>query len=74
MISRLFGAIAIATITTITTTSVTNYLLERPWCIHLDSSGKQTISYGDNDCIRTTRMANETSPSLYNLSKVNSRG
>ncbi|MEL6222497.1 MAG: hypothetical protein AAFQ57_17765 [Cyanobacteria bacterium J06626_14] len=59
MVSRLIGAIAIAAVTTITTTSVTHYLLERPWCIHLDSEGRQRISYGKEDCFRVTRMATQ---------------
>ncbi len=49
---------AIATITTVTTLSITHYLLARPWCIHLDATGHQTIEYGQNDCKRESRMAN----------------
>ncbi|MEM7772254.1 MAG: hypothetical protein AAGA75_00890 [Cyanobacteria bacterium P01_E01_bin.6] len=62
MASRFLCAIAIATVTTVTTTSVTNYLLERPWCIHLDTGGHQTIEYGEYGCTRKTRMATQSSP------------
>ncbi|MEM7768900.1 MAG: hypothetical protein AAF327_00130 [Cyanobacteria bacterium P01_A01_bin.37] len=42
--------IIIATITTTATTSLTYYLLSRPWCIDFESDGRQTILYGTRLC------------------------
>lgn len=52
---------ALAVTTTLVTTSVTYYLLSRPWCIQLDQGGDQTILYGENQCIQREnyRMASD---------------
>lgn len=63
MTYRFLGAGAIAAITAVVTISMTHYLLGRPWCVHLDAKGNQTIQYGDQSCVRReSRMIGQTSP------------
>jgi len=63
MVDRFLGAMAIAAITAASTISITHYLLGRPWCIQLHADGHQTIAYGQQDCIRRSRMG--STPPLY---------
>ncbi len=42
--------VLIAVSTTLATTAFTWYLLNRPWCIQLDSDTDQRILYGSNHC------------------------
>jgi hypothetical protein len=43
-------SIVIATLTTVVTTAVTNYLLARPWCIQSEPNFNEQIVYGSNNC------------------------
>lgn len=40
----------LAVITTVATTSLTYYLLSRPWCIEFEMNGSHTILYGAANC------------------------
>lgn len=44
----------LAAITTVITTSLTYYLLSRPWCIEITVSGGHTILYGAENCDEDT--------------------
>lgn len=41
----------LAIATTLFTTSLTHFLLSRPWCIKTHASGEQTIVYGSKHCV-----------------------
>ncbi|NET50567.1 MAG: hypothetical protein F6K09_18110, partial [Merismopedia sp. SIO2A8] len=43
---QFFMPAVIAALTTIIATSLTSYLLARPWCIQIDSDENQRIVYG----------------------------
>ncbi len=47
---RLATPVAIAAITTVVTTSLTQYLLTQPWCIKVRTNDVHQISYGANNC------------------------
>lgn len=61
MAYRFLGAVAIAAVTAVATLSITHYLLGRPFCVHLDAKGNQTIEYGDRNCIRESRTIGQSS-------------
>ncbi len=66
-IQHIFPLIGLAATTTIVTTSVTHYLLSRPWCIDFEMNGEQTILYGVASC--GDRSPQPTSPhTMSNIS------
>ncbi|NET08740.1 MAG: hypothetical protein F6K16_29400 [Symploca sp. SIO2B6] len=48
---QFFMPAVIAALTTIIATSLTSYLLARPWCIQIDSDENQRIVYGQTNCV-----------------------